>query len=399
MNSVNVMLRKDKLNKKGECPIYVRIISNRQSSYIPTGIKSNPQYWNDKKGKLKSSFPNSTAANNLIDSIVNKVKAVFYNLETTNRRLSAKEIKTLALNNNKELLIPFMESWILERLNRNEISYSTYKRYLAVIDKIRKTFGENLEINQFDVGLLKKFDNALRTVFKNSTNTIAANFSFLRAVANNLIEEDKMKLNDYPFRKWKLKFEEVKRKYLTPDQIKEIENIILPNNSKQDLSRKIFLLCNQEGFRIGDALTMKVENFTGTHFVFLSQKTKTYTNILATKKAIKIISPLIGTKTPESYIFDFLTLKNQSEKETALKEQKMATALINKNLALISKRLGFEFTVSTHYARHSMATNALAAGLSLEEIKSILHHKDIQTTQIYAKAVDSMKDAAMKKIG
>lgn len=158
------------------------------------------------------------------------------------------------------------------------------------------------------------------------------------------------------------------------------------------------MFCNQEGFRIGDALRMRVKDFTGTHFVFESQKTKTFTNILVTEKALKIIEPLIVGKSKDDYIFDFLVDKNQTEAE-ALREQNIATSLINKNLNIIGKRCGFDFKISTHFARHSMATNALAAGLSLEEIKSILHHKDIQTTQIYAKAVDSMKDAAMKKIG
>lgn len=394
------MIRKDKLNKKGEGSIYVRIISDRKSSYIPTGIKSDPKFWNDKKQLLKSSFPNSAAANKLIDNIVSKVKVVFYDLDSKDKRMTAKDIKALALNNNKELLVPYMETWITERKNRNEITYSTFKRYSAVIDKVKNVFGEDVEINEFDSKFLKKYDSALRITYENSTNTIAANFSFLRAVANNLIQEDKMKLNDYPFRTWKLKFAEVKRKYLTLDQLKEIENIILPKGSKQELSKKIFLLCKEEGFRIGDALTLKVENFTGTHFVFLSQKTKTYINILATDKAIEVVSPLIASKSSNEYIFDFLTAKNQSNEVSALKEQKMVTALINKNLGMISERLGFDFKFSSHYGRHSFATNALSTGkLSLEEIKSLLHHKDIQTTQLYAKATDNMKDSAMRKLG
>ena len=63
MRSVNAMIRKDKINKKGLCPVYIRIISRRKSAYIPTGIKTEPKQWNESKQRLKSSFSNSTAAN------------------------------------------------------------------------------------------------------------------------------------------------------------------------------------------------------------------------------------------------------------------------------------------------------------------------------------------------
>jgi site-specific recombinase XerD len=49
-------------------------------------------------------------------------------------------------------------------------------------------------------------------------------------------------------------------------------------------------------------------------------------------------------------------------------------------------------------ARHTRSITALLKGLSLEEIKAILNHKDVKTTQIYARVVSSMKDAAVDKL-
>ena len=41
-------------------------------------------------------------------------------------------------------------------------------------------------------------------------------------------------------------------------------------------------------------------------------------------------------------------------------------------------------------ARHTFATLALSKGMSMESLRSILGHKDIHTTQIYAK-ITSLK--------
>ena len=62
MNTCYATLRKDKTNRKGLAPIYLRIVVNRQSAYITTGIKVDPSKWNVSKQRLRSSFTNSANA-------------------------------------------------------------------------------------------------------------------------------------------------------------------------------------------------------------------------------------------------------------------------------------------------------------------------------------------------
>ena len=60
--------------------------------------------------------------------------------------------------------------------------------------------------------------------------------------------------------------------------------------------------------------------------------------------------------------------------------------------AAISKKITF------HCARHTYAVMLLANGANLMTVKELMGHKDIKSTQIYAKVVDASKDEAVAKL-
>jgi integrase/recombinase XerD len=55
MATVAIVLRKDKVNKKGDAPIYFRIIKNRKVSYVNSHIKVPVEYWNPNTLSIKPS--------------------------------------------------------------------------------------------------------------------------------------------------------------------------------------------------------------------------------------------------------------------------------------------------------------------------------------------------------
>lgn len=73
---------------------------------------------------------------------------------------------------------------------------------------------------------------------------------------------------------------------------------------------------------------------------------------------------------------------------------------------LISNGLRFIFTcplflaqpISFHVARHTHATMMLTLGADLYTVSKLLGHKNIATTQIYAKIVDKKKEEAISLI-
>lgn len=61
---------------------------------------------------------------------------------------------------------------------------------------------------------------------------------------------------------------------------------------------------------------------------------------------------------------------------------------INTELLRWCMKAGITKHITFHCARHTAATLLLEAGADLYTVMKILGHKDIRTTQIYAKIVD-----------
>jgi len=58
-------------------------------------------------------------------------------------------------------------------------------------------------------------------------------------------------------------------------------------------------------------------------------------------------------------------------------------------------KAGIKKTITFHCARHSYATMLLHKGAKITTVGKLLGHKNIKTTMIYAKVMDSdMRDAA-----
>ena len=71
---------------------------------------------------------------------------------------------------------------------------------------------------------------------------------------------------------------------------------------------------------------------------------------------------------------------------------------INKTLQKWAKDAGVAKHISFHVARHTHATMMLTLGADLYTVSKLLGHKNIATTQIYAKIVDKKKEEAISLI-
>jgi Site-specific recombinase XerD len=61
-------------------------------------------------------------------------------------------------------------------------------------------------------------------------------------------------------------------------------------------------------------------------------------------------------------------------------------------------KAGINKKISFHTARHTFATMLLTLDVDLYTVSKLLGHKDIKTTQIYAKIIDKKKRDAVNKI-
>ena len=61
-------------------------------------------------------------------------------------------------------------------------------------------------------------------------------------------------------------------------------------------------------------------------------------------------------------------------------------------------KAGISKTITFHCARHTYATLQLTLGTDIFTVSKLLGHKDIRTTQVYAKIIDEKKKVAANKI-
>ena len=70
----------------------------------------------------------------------------------------------------------------------------------------------------------------------------------------------------------------------------------------------------------------------------------------------------------------------------------------NLKLQQWAMKAGISKTITFHCARHTYATLQLTLGTDIFTVSKLLGHKDLKTTQIYAKIIDERKTAAASKI-
>ena len=69
----------------------------------------------------------------------------------------------------------------------------------------------------------------------------------------------------------------------------------------------------------------------------------------------------------------------------------------NRTLRSAAKKLGYYKHIHCHLARHTFATTCITLGIPLPATSKLLGHRNLDTTLIYAKFVDTFLDKEMKK--
>jgi site-specific recombinase XerD len=69
----------------------------------------------------------------------------------------------------------------------------------------------------------------------------------------------------------------------------------------------------------------------------------------------------------------------------------------NRTLRKAAPKLGYHKYIHCHLARHTFATTCITLGISLPSTSKLLGHRNVETTLIYAKFVDTFLDKEMRK--
>jgi integrase len=171
--------------------------------------------------------------------------------------------------------------------------------------------------------------------------------------------------------------------YQNPDRgflsQEEVEKLIALqfDNKKLEQAKDIFIFCCFTGLSYSD-----VANLTKQH-IQLSIGGKMWIKGRRQKTDTEYNIPLLNI--PQLILEKYA---NSPLNDRVLPVPNMVT--YNIRLKEVAKLCGIEKNVSSHLARHTFATTiALTKGVPIETVSKMLGHTSINTTQIYAKVINS----------
>lgn len=238
-------------------------------------------------------------------------------------------------------------------------------------------FKDYLEIAEKDDYKVSE-GNFKRNYEKLSTNTKVSYFNKLRACINQAFDERIIPVN--PLRGIKgFKEEEIKRDYLTLDEIKKLA----ATPCSAPILKRAFLFSCLTGIRKSD-----IEKLTWEEVVKFGDFTR------------------IEFKQKKTGGQEYLDIPLQAEKylgeRTAPTDKVFSGFAYGSWVTNFLRRwclsAGITKQISFHCARHSFAVMMLDLGTDIYTVSKLLGHKNITTTQIYAKVLDKNKQKAVSLI-
>lgn len=275
------------------------------------------------------------------------------------------------------------------KLKRDDVLFFPYAEKIAegkktaanvrsVLSRIKSYCrNESLRVSQIDGRFIEGFITYLKGkgLSQNTCCVYIRTFRSLlrRAIKDDIITKDPA-VNIDP-----VKREEAEREFLTVEEVRLLVN----TPCYSDIIKRAFLFSCLTGLRRSDIekLTWGEVQQRGsiTRLTFRQKKTGGLEYLDIAAQAV----PLMGERGDANQLV-FRGFPKISTTNEALRHWVFSA--------------GIEKKITFHCARHTFAVMMLDLGVDLFTVSKLLGHRDVTTTQIYAKVLDKNKQAAVEKI-
>ncbi|MGQ1787484.1 site-specific integrase [Saccharicrinis sp. GN24d3] len=393
--NIYYLIRKNKTNKHGEAPIYMRLVVDQERVEIATGRYIIPTNWDSKLNKAFPKKKGGVQTNQFLDILKAQVLEHHTQMIKNGEHITAKTLKSrfLGIEENKKTLIEVFEYHNKQISELSGISYSpaTIQRYVTTLDHIKKFIHhqyiqKDIALNHIKYSFITDLEHYFRTVRKCNNNTTYKYIKNFKKVINIAVKNEW--LDKDPFAKYKTSLVEVKREFLTKEELKKLRELKI-SIPRLDIVRDLFVFSCYSGLAYIDVANLTMDNIRkgidGNLWIITQrQKTKVPSNVPLLPHALALI---------EKYKF-YPAKKTEDHVLPHLSNQKLNAYL--KELADIAS---IDKTLTFHIARHTFATTVtLANGVPIESISSMLGHKNIRTTQIYSKVINEKVSQDMNEL-
>ena len=292
-------------------------------------------------------------------------------------------------NKSRVNLLDYLENIGKQSAEQGSRNYA--RTVLNTVRALRLFRGDYIAFRDVDKELLSEFTDYLRQMPKASkygvlktggrlsNNSVVSYYGTLRTAINRAYKEGIITVNptkEFDFAS-KVRQEPSRREYLTLDELKTLIN----TECRHEIVKRAFLFSCLCGLRVSDIRKLRwcdLQRSGGRVRIEITmQKTKEPLYLPISDEALKWL-PERGEANGSDFIFP-LTHEGT----------------VNDTLQHWAKVAGITKHISFHVSRHTHATMMLTLGADLYTVSKLLGHKNIATTQIYAKIVDKKKEEAI----
>jgi site-specific recombinase XerD len=358
-------LKKPKVYSAGPVPIYLRVTINSRRAEVSTGRECEPDKWISSSGRMSGTRQEAKVLNHYLDTLQVRLFEIHRQLISAGEQISSEVIKNkfLGKEEKQRTLLKIFEQHNnqMKALIGREFALGTLERYKTSLKHTREFIAwkyaiEDIDICRIDYAFVTAYEFYLRSVRhcnNNSAVKYIKNFGKIIhiCIANGWLDKN-------PF---------------VSERLKQV--------------RDIFLFSCFTGLAYADVKKLDrnqiVIGIDGEKWINTRrQKTDTRSNIPLLPVALELLNKY--SNHPQCL--------NENKLLPVLSNQKM-----NSYLKEIADCCGINKELTFHIARHTFATTVtLTNGVSIESVSKMLGHKNLRTTQHYAKILDQKVSADMQ---
>ena len=253
---------------------------------------------------------------------------------------------------------------------------STKRRYEALNNILKGHCRPSMMVTDITPAWFSQFMNRIAKLGL-ATNTMAVYSATMRYIINQAHREGILPTNPIANIKG-VGYEETNRTYLTADEVRKLAATPCEN----EVTKRAFLFGCLTGMRHCDirALTWAdVHDQDGyTRIIFRQAKTKGQEYLDISAQAASLMG---GRGSDTDVVFPL-----------------MSWSSVRKQLIAWGKRAKITKHVTFHTSRHTFAVLQLEVGTDIYTVSKLLGHRELSTTQVYAKVIDKTKREAVDRM-
>lgn len=392
MLKIKMIAHKGKPNKSGRVPILMQLTIGQQTCHISTKQNILPEKWGD--GKPIGHTREDQAITAVLEEIRTKAYNKFLQLQGQNINVTPERLKQALLGKDQVQprgYIEIFDQWLVEYSKMVGITTSkrTLDKYILVRNRLQDYIASQLGVKDISLEevtpkFLSNFDNYLRVEYNMANNHAMKIRQKLRTIYKVAIDNGWVSKN--PFSTVKIHFEPVERDVLTKSELTALiqTDMIFDRLEKM---RDIFVFACFTGLAHCDVAGLTKEN------IITDEAGQVWLKTHRQKTSEVVDIPLL--EIPQLIIKKYQGMKELNGKLLPT----LTNSCSNLYLKEVAVRCGINKTLTFHMARHTFATTVtLSNGVPIESVAKMLGHRNIRTTQIYAKVIKDKLAEDMSKL-